>query len=99
MMKNALTQQTHGVRISHNENGLSPFTDSTAAGVNHGVILAAIGFIDRAVSDIETELGGELAKIISGGDAPLICAHSRHAFIHETELVLKGLALYADNSK
>ena len=98
MMKNALTQQTHGVKIGHSDSDLSPFTDSTSSAVNHGVILAAIGFVDRALSGIETELEGEVAKIISGGDASMIIEHSRHTYIHEPELVLKGLALYADEN-
>ncbi len=97
-MKNALLQQTHGVKISHHDVGVSPFTDSTSAAVNHGVLLAAIAFIDRAVDDIETELEGEVVKIISGGDAPTISEHSRHTFMLEPELVLKGLALYADDN-
>lgn len=98
MMKNALSQQTHGVKISQHDIGISPFTDSTSAAVNHGVLLAAIGFIDRAVDTIETELGGGVITMISGGDAPIISGHSRHTFIHEPELVLKGLALYADEN-
>ena len=99
MMKTALLQQTHGVKISRDEVGLSPFTDSTTVGVNHGVLLAAIGFVDRAVADIETELDGSLTKIITGGDAQIIAAHSRHTLHHEPEMVLKGLALYASENK
>ena len=97
-MKKALLQQTHGVKISENNMGVSPFTDSTSAAVNHGVLMAAVGFIDRAVDAIETELGSEVVKIISGGDAPIVCEHSRHTFMHEPELVLKGLALYANEN-
>jgi pantothenate kinase type III len=62
-------------------------------------LLAAVGFIDRAITDIETEIGNEVTKIITGGDAQTICAHSRHTFIHEPEIVLKGLALYADDNQ
>jgi type III pantothenate kinase len=98
MMKNALFQQTHSVKIGQSDSDVSPFTDSTNAAVNHGVLLAAIGFVDRAVSGIETELRGKVANIISGGDAPMIIEHSHHTFMHEPELVLKGLALYADKN-
>ena len=99
LMKTALFQQTHGVKISHHDVGLSPFTDSTTAGVNHGVLLAAVAFVDRAVADIEQQLGEGLMKIISGGDAPLIATHSRHTLQQQPEIVLKGLALYADENK
>jgi type III pantothenate kinase len=104
LMKKALLQQTHGVKIgldpvNDKQTGLSPFTDSTGAAVNHGVLTAAVGFIDRAINEIESELGGEVTKIITGGDAQTIRAHSRNAFVYEPELVLKGLALYADEKQ
>jgi len=99
LMKTALFQQTHGVKISHGDMELSPFTDSTTNGVNHGVLLAAVAFVDRAVADIENELGEDLVKMITGGDAQMIATHSRHALHHQPEMVLKGLALYADENK
>jgi type III pantothenate kinase len=99
LMKKALLQHTHGVKIEQDTAELSPFTDSTSAAVNHGVLLAAVGFIDRAIADIETELGNTVTKLITGGDAQTISAHSHHIFISEPELVLKGLALYADDNQ
>lgn len=100
MMKNALLQHTHGVKIgNNNETDASPFTDSTSAAVNHGVLLAAAGFVDRAIQEIETQLGEDVAKIITGGNVQPISAHSCYTFRYEPELVLKGLALYADENQ
>jgi type III pantothenate kinase len=99
MMKTALFQQTHGVKIGHGDAGVSPFTDSTTAGVNHGVLLATVAFVDRAVTDIEKALGAEVIKIITGGDAQLVATHSLHSFNHQPEMVLKGLALFASEDK
>ena len=98
MMKKALLQHTHGVKIAPTEASWSPFSDSTSAAVNHGVLFAALGFIDRAIAAIESELDGEVTKMITGGDAQTIREHSRYTFMHEPQLVLKGLALYADEN-
>lgn len=99
LMTTSLLQQTHGIKIEQSENGFSPFTESTTAAVNHGVRLAATGFIERAVYGIENELGNEVTKIITGGDAERLVAHTRYQFTHEPQLVLKGLALYADENR
>ena len=96
MMKNALLQHTHGVKIAQQEPSASPYTDSTSAAVNNGVLLAAVSFVDRAVSTVDSSVGGGTVKFITGGDAQLIRQHLRYEFEYEPELVLKGLALYAD---
>ena len=59
---------------------------------------ALVAVIDRVVADVRTELGTELARIITGGDAETLLPLLAGNYHHHPELVLEGLAIIAEAS-
>ncbi len=98
MMRGALLKHTHGV-IYDMEADSSVEADllgrNTRGCVEGGTLYAVIAFIDRVVSDLRKELGGEMQCSITGGDAPRVLPLLRGEYRHEPHLVLQGLARLA----
>ena len=99
LMKTVLIERTHDVKITDSDAALIMFGTNTAAAVNNGALYAAVGFIERVVADIETQLGDTVIKVITGGDAPMITTHLQQPYLQEPQLVLIGLALYVGETK
>jgi len=71
---------------------------STESAVLGGSLYAAVSLLDRVSADLRGELGLKTPVLMTGGDAerlmPLLDVQPRH----EPELVLKGLAVYAEEA-
>ena len=67
----------------------------TRSGIEGGTLYAAVAFVDRVAADLRDEMGGELACVLTGGDAPQILPLLSGTFDHVPQLVLQGLALLA----
>ena len=100
MMQSALQERTAGIKIS-SEPDSTPDDTKTVLPVNTrdavyaGVLYASIAVIDRVIDDLSQSLGIEITGIITGGDAPLISPLLKKKYVHEPNLVLKGLAIIA----
>jgi type III pantothenate kinase len=99
MMRHALLEQTQDLlpaTAAPASGDISLLARDTQDGVNGGTLYALVAVIDRVVADVRTELGAELTRIITGGDAetllPLLAGH----YHHHPDLVLEGLAVIAE---
>jgi len=99
MMRRSLLEQTQDILPSTAEpaaGDISLLARDTHDGVNGGTLYALVAVIDRVVADVRTELGTDLTRVITGGDAetllPLLAGH----YHHHPELVLEGLAVIAE---
>jgi len=99
LMVSALTGQAPGVKIEEAGNQeISMLGRSTEAAVSGGVLYTAIALVERVFMDLRGELGNRTNLLLTGGDAtrvlPLL--GSRPEYI--PDLVLKGLAVYAEET-
>ncbi|MDT8386499.1 MAG: type III pantothenate kinase [Thiogranum sp.] len=99
LMAAALQQNTAGIVPGElDERDVALLGSSTEAAVSGGVLYAAVAFVDRVSSDFQAEFPDRISLILSGGDAqrimPLLSRRPRY----DEHLVLKGLAVYAEES-
>ncbi len=97
LMKNALLD--HTARLG--ELAAAPvtdFADTTAAAVESGTWLAAVALIERFVARAHARLGQAPGLIVAGGAARRLAALLDSEHRVEPDLVLRGLAKFADAS-
>jgi len=70
----------------------------TLEAVYAGSLYASIAAIDRVVDDVSHALGAGISGIITGGDAPFLQPLLKGQYMHEPNLVLKGLAIIAGHA-
>jgi type III pantothenate kinase len=68
---------------------------STADAVAAGTLFGLAGAIERVVHEQEARLGGDARVLITGGDAELLAARIARPLRHVPDLVLQGLARFA----
>jgi len=89
LMKQSLYQGTEQITLSQQKHTVT-LANNTASAIYVGTLYAAAGFIEKAVTDFQTH-----SKIIlTGGDAALIAERLAIESVIDSQLVLKGLALY-----
>ena len=66
---------------------------NTSDSMRSGIIFGNASMIDGMIDRIREEAGSELAVYATGGVAPLIIPHCKHAIRIDEHLVLKGLNL------
>jgi type III pantothenate kinase len=74
------------------------FADTTAAAVESGTWLAAVALIERFVARTRTRVGQDPVLIVAGGAARRLAALLDSEHRVEPDLVLRGLAKFADAS-
>ena len=98
MMRRSLSLGTASADITHHDTGqeteLSPGTD-TAACLNNGCLMAAVGLIESSVKRLKQQHGDKLHCMISGGDATALLPLLDGTFELVPDLVLQGLAIIA----
>ena len=73
---------------------------NTADSMRSGVIYGHAAMIDGMIDRFAEAAGGEVPVYATGGLAPTVIGHCRHAITHDEHLVLKGLhILYRKNVK
>ena len=101
LMRRALLENTQdilnkmGDAMSGASAEISLLARDTPGGVNGGTLYAVISVIDRVTADLAAELGQDMARIITGGDAPALLPLLSGHYRHEPLLVLQGLAIIA----
>jgi len=99
LMVSALTGHAPGIQIEEADNQeISLLGRSTEAAVSGGVLYTAIALVERVFMDLQGELGNRTNLLLTGGDATRILPllGSRPEYV--PDLVLKGLAVYAEES-
>ena len=72
------------------------FADTTAAAVESGTWLAAVALVERFIARTRARLGMEPTLLVCGGGGKRLAALLESAPKLEADLVLRGLALFAD---
>ena len=99
MMATALTDNAADIESDTlDSREVSLLGSSTGSAVTGGVLYAAIAFIDRVCADLQPELDDKVQLIVSGGDAARIMPLLSLQPQYDKSLVLKGLAVYAEEA-
>jgi type III pantothenate kinase len=99
MMRHALLERTRDIQPATEapaSGDISLLARDTRDGVNGGTLYALVAVIDRVVADVRTELGKDLTRVITGGDAETLLPLLAGTYHHHPELVLEGLAVIAE---
>jgi len=72
---------------------------NTADCIRSGVVFGHASMIDGMVDRVFEEVQRELPICVTGGYAPLVYPHCRHAMIEDAHLILKGLRLIHRKNK
>ncbi len=94
-MRACLLAHAQGIRETKG-NAADCFARSTADGVAAGTLFGSIGAIERIIKEYRRALGKAMQAVITGGDAAELIPHLGFTAIVAPDLVLKGLALIAE---
>ena len=95
MMKQMLLKNTAVKNTSCTQEPANLFAMSTEDAINSGALYMAVAAIDRIVADMAAAPGTSLDVVLTGGDASRILTLLACPARHDSELVLKGLAILA----
>lgn len=97
LMRRALLANTQDIssKMGGETGAIAILARDTQGGVNGGTLYAVISVIDRVTADLAAELGGNMTRVITGGDAPALLPLLAGNYRHEPLLVLQGLAIVA----
>lgn len=99
MMRRALlerTQDIHFTTLAPARGHITLLARDTQDGVDGGTLYTLVAVIDRVVADVGMEFGGELTRLITGGNAATLLPLLAGDYHHVPELVLEGLAIIAE---
>lgn len=96
MARSMMHERTARVRTN---DGFQPrwWTDNTSDAVNCGAYWAIVCLVERFRSQTEERLAAECELVLTGGDAAAIMESLARPASHDPHLVLKGLALMAED--
>ena len=95
MMQEALLNNTSNINTVRRIIPSITFSNTTEQGVNSGCYVAMFAAINRVVTSMKDDHGGQLRCIITGGNAELVLEQLAAEFEHEPDLVLHGLDVYS----
>ncbi|MBZ0070433.1 MAG: type III pantothenate kinase [Gammaproteobacteria bacterium] len=98
LMREALTARAPTIREQIDQpasNQIALLGTDTGSAVVGGTVYAAVAVIDRVLSDLQADVGGQLHCVLTGGDVPLLLPLLGGRVQHEPDLVLQGLARLA----
>lgn len=99
LMTESLASNAPGIEIIDTHNTDIPLLGgSTEVGVTGGVLYTVVAFVDRVFADLKTELGKTTKLLITGGDAERIQPLLSTQPVLDSDLVLKGLGVFARNT-
>ena len=99
LMISALKGQAPGIQMEDADNQeISLLGRSTESAVSGGVLYTAIALIERVFIDLQGELGDRTRLLLTGGDATRILPLLGSQPEYVPDLVLKGLAVYAEEA-
>jgi type III pantothenate kinase len=99
MMRQALLSDTAMMPGEQQGENTPLFATNTNDAINGGCTYAVIATLDRIYRDVETELGSGVQRIITGGQAPALMPLLQGEVQYIPDLVLRGLAVLATQTK
>ena len=98
MMRDSLSRDTANIDIlfSNQARGVNLLSDGTEAAIRNGTIYMASAMIDRVAADVMERFDEGMRVVLTGGDAPVIQPLLGCRAIHDPDLVLKGIAILAE---
>jgi pantothenate kinase, type III len=96
-MRRALVDNTAGIQDAI-EGEVVPLARTTKDAVTSGTFYSVVALIDRITTDIASQLGSDMARIITGGDAERLLPYLAGSYQHIPDLVLRGLAVIAESA-
>ena len=66
---------------------------NTIDAMNSGAVFGNAAMIDGMLDRIESELGGKVTAIVTGGLSRFIASHCNHEIVYDENMILKGLWL------
>lgn len=94
LMRESLYRDTRQILAEEGgEPGL--FGQSTRDCVWNGTVFAVAAGIDRVTKQMQQVLGGEVAHLLTGGDAEVLLPHLESDYILELDLIFRGLLAIA----
>jgi type III pantothenate kinase len=100
-MVNSLLTQTNGIRrraIGGRNGVASLFARTTRTAIGQGALYAAAAVIDRAIEEAHGQLGSKPLVLLTGGGSNGIKALMRNTAVSLPDLVLHGLAVWAQQT-
>jgi type III pantothenate kinase len=95
LLRTSLLESTHGIRQVSGDDA-SCLGRSTGEAVSAGTLFGLIGAIERILEDIRPHLGPGMKVLTTGADGPLVRSRMRVTATDTPDLVLRGLALIAE---
>lgn len=95
LMRQSLYRETRGIPDEGGGAAVLLGRDTRAA-VTGGTLYAAAACIDRVAADLTTQLGGPMRLLLTGGDTELLRPLLRGRYEFDPHLVLRGLAVVAE---
>jgi len=101
LMTASLMENTSGIEItgSKDQQDIVLLGSSTEVGVSGGVLYTTVSLVDRVLLDLKSELGSAARLVITGGDAERIRPLLGTQPVFQPDLVLNGLATFAQASE
>lgn len=98
LIKQTLADNTNAPIDSVEENEFTFLATNTHSAVHAGTLYAVTATLENLITDIQQNFNNQVRFLITGGDAEQLIELLPQTLIHEPDLVLKGLALYARQS-
>jgi type III pantothenate kinase len=97
MMRRALLSGTSDLTLNEEAPAARKtlLANETSDAIHGGTLYMLIAALDRIGQDVAAELPGDLVRVVTGGDAPLLLTLLAGEHSHEPDLVLKGLLYIA----
>jgi len=93
LMRSSLLQRT-SITIDDSEEANSTlFARNTRDAIQGGGLYAMIATIDRVFQDVDAELGVDVSRVLTGGDAETLLPLLQGDIMYKPDLVLQGLAI------
>jgi type III pantothenate kinase len=98
MMRHSLTHDTANIDIlpTGQAGSAGLLANATEAAILNGTIRMATAMIERTTTDMAAQVGGGIRVVMTGGDAPVIRPLLDIRTTHDPDLVLKGVAILAE---
>lgn len=99
LMSAALVGNAAGIELNEpGSQSVSLLGSSTESAVAGGVLYTAVALVDRVCQDLRAELGKATGMLLTGGDAGRLLPLLDSRPVHDANLVLKGLSVFAKES-
>jgi type III pantothenate kinase len=98
LMRDSLFEHTNIKVNDEMEGDVSLLARDTGDAIAGGTLYTMIAVIDRVVADVSAELAINITRVLTGGDAHKLLPLLSGEYSHVPDLVLRGLAVIAEEA-